>query len=74
MSRRIVQIAAVSSDHGTERFREVLFALDNNGVAWCLEDPGLAQSKWQRLPELPSIATTRPPATVGPNPIGADRE
>jgi len=58
MSRRIVQIAAVSSWPGAGDVVSTteLFALDNNGVAWVMVDPDQSK-KWQRLPELPSVDT-----------------
>jgi hypothetical protein len=63
MSRRIVQIAAVATKADENVITIVeLYALDNNGVAWLMVDPGQSK-KWERLPELPTIVT-RPPAPV----------
>lgn len=70
MSRRIVQLTAASTatyepgaglsvDHQ-------LYALDNNGVAWVLDQPGHPKSKWQRLPELPNVGAIPQPTFETP--------
>lgn len=59
MSRRIVQIAAVTVETDADVVGTELFALDQNGVAWLMVDPG-ASKTWVRLPELPSIAARGP--------------
>lgn len=65
MSRRIVQLAYGEDSRGMGS----LYALDNNGVAWVLEQQyveGVAATelKWRRLPELPSIDTRPKPPLV----------